>query len=121
MSYPKGSWKAFKAGADLSALQFTFVKLSADDTVVGAGNAEIPHGILMNAPASGEDAEVVIEGGAKLKLGSGGATRNASLASLALGKAGAVTSGVASAIALETGVEGDIIPVLMDRHTGRAV
>jgi len=121
MAYPKPLIEGYKAGADLRLLQNTFVKLSADNAVVGCGSGEIPVGILMNTPNTDEDAEVAIDGGCELKLGSGGATRNASLASLALGKGGAVTSGSASAIALETGVEGDIIPVLIDRHVGRSV
>lgn len=118
--YPKGTTKGFLAGADLSALQYTFVKLSGDSkTVVGCGADEIPVGILMNAPLSGQMAEVVIDGGAQLKS-SGVIGLNASIGSAALGEAKAITSGSASAIALDSAVDNDIFPVLFDRHVGRA-
>lgn len=53
----------FKAGADLSAKQFYFVKLSAADTVIVCSAAtDVPIGVLQNAPSSGGMAEVVICG-----------------------------------------------------------
>jgi len=58
------------AGADLSALQYTFVKLSTTDTVVTCTAAtDIPIGVLQNAPTSGQEAEVLIVGGTKLTAG----------------------------------------------------
>ena len=61
--------KSFIAGADLSALQFRFVKIGATDKeVIVCGANEKSIGILMNDPASGETAEVAIGGGAKIKL-----------------------------------------------------
>jgi hypothetical protein len=58
------------AGADLSALQYTFVKLSTTDTVVTCSAAtDIPIGVLQNAPTSGQEAEVLIVGGTKLTAG----------------------------------------------------
>ena len=58
------------AGADLSALQYTFVKLSTTDTVVTCtGATDIPIGVLQNAPTSGQEAEVLIVGGTKLTAG----------------------------------------------------
>jgi hypothetical protein len=55
-----------KAGADLSAALHCAVKLSADNTVVLCGAGEKALGFLMNAPKSGEFAEVAgIGGGAK--------------------------------------------------------
>ena len=58
------------AGADLSALQYTFVKLSTTDTVVTCSAAtDIPIGVLQNAPTSGQEAEVLIVGGTKLVAG----------------------------------------------------
>ena len=51
------------AGADLSSDQFKFVKVSAADTVVRCNGAtDNPLGILMNKPASGEAASVLIAG-----------------------------------------------------------
>ncbi len=58
------------AGADLSALQYTFVKLSTTDTVVTCTAAtDIPIGVLQNAPTSGQEAEILIVGGTKLTAG----------------------------------------------------
>lgn len=112
--------QAFEAGADLSALQYTFVKHGADGKkVVGAGADEKSVGILMNAPKSGEQAEVAVAGGAKLKSG-GTIGLGASIRSDAAGVGKAVTSGFAHAIAMDSAVANDIIPVLIDRHVGVA-
>ena len=65
-----------KAGADLSAKQFRFVKLdSSGDVVVCAGVTDIPIGVLQNKPTSGQAVEVMaigiskIEGDADLAIG----------------------------------------------------
>lgn len=56
------------AAADLSALQYTFVKLdSAGKVVAVAAATDIPVGVLQNAPTSGKTAEVVVHGVTKLK------------------------------------------------------
>jgi len=58
------------AGADLSALQYTFVKMSTTDLVVTCSAAtDIPLGVLQNAPTAGQEAEVLIIGGTKLVAG----------------------------------------------------
>lgn len=50
---------SFVAGGDLSAKQYYFVKISADNTVVVcAGATDVPVGVLQNSPASGGTAEV---------------------------------------------------------------
>ena len=66
--------KTFIAGEDLSSYQYCFVKWSGAQgvgaLVVKAGANEKTAGILMNAPASGEAAEVALPGGGGLlKLG----------------------------------------------------
>jgi hypothetical protein len=66
--------KSFVAGEDLSSYQYCFVKWSgaqgAGALVVKAGANEKTVGILQNAPASGEVAEVALPGGGGLlKLG----------------------------------------------------
>lgn len=59
--------KTFKAGADLSAKQFYFVKQSADETVVVcAAVTDLPVGILQNNPLSGQGASVMIIGESKV-------------------------------------------------------
>lgn len=67
---------AFKAGADLSAKQYYFVKLSAADTVtVCAATTDKPIGVLQNKPTSGQTAEICcvgvtkVSGDADLALG----------------------------------------------------
>ena len=58
------------AGADLSALQYTFVKQNSSGQVIAVAAAtDIPLGVLQNAPTSGQEAEVLVTGGTKLKAG----------------------------------------------------
>lgn len=58
------------AGADLSALQFTFVKQNSSGQVVAVAAAtDVPIGVLQNAPTSGQEATILVTGGTKLKAG----------------------------------------------------
>ena len=58
------------AGADLSALQYNFVKInSSGQAVACAAATDIPVGVLQNAPTSGQEAEVLIVGGTKIVAG----------------------------------------------------
>lgn len=69
MAYEGPMMKAtgLKAGADLSSKQHYFVKMTADNTVgVCAAVTDIPIGVLLNAPTSGESAEVCIAGVCKV-------------------------------------------------------
>src|SRR6056297_2573967 len=67
--------ESFVAGADLSAKQFTFVKMNTTDrTVVSAGNADAADGVLMNDPESGQAASVAISGRVRIEVGTGGLT-----------------------------------------------
>lgn len=53
----------FDNSGDLSAKQYHFVKLSADNTVViCSGATDIPIGVLQNAPTANQGAEVCIVG-----------------------------------------------------------
>lgn len=55
------------AGADLSALQYYYVKLSTTDTVVVCAAAtDVPIGILQNAPTSGQEAVIMATGISKV-------------------------------------------------------
>ena len=58
-----------KAGADLSAKQYFFVKIDGDGDVVLAGNGENAIGVLQNAPASGEAANIAVAGVSKVIIG----------------------------------------------------
>lgn len=114
MSHYQPKMMTFKAEADLSAKQFSFVKFgTVDDSVVGCAVAgEKAIGILMNAPALGELAEVAVFGGAKVKL-SGTVARGGEVSvtvTAGTGKAAVATEYV-SAIAMASGVAGDVIPV----------
>jgi hypothetical protein len=58
------------AAADLSALQYTFVKLDSDGQAAAvAATTDKPIGILQNDPTSGQEAEVLVLGGSKLVAG----------------------------------------------------
>lgn len=55
------------AGADLSAKQYTFVKLSGSTVISAAAATDLPIGVLLDDPASGETAAVAVSGVVKLK------------------------------------------------------
>jgi hypothetical protein len=58
------------AAADLSAKQYTFVKLnSSGQAAACAAATDKPIGILQNAPTSGQECEIVVSGGSKVKAG----------------------------------------------------
>ena len=62
-----GQVATFTAAADLSAKQYYFVKITADNTVnVCAAVTDIPIGVLQNAPTSGQAASVMLYGITKL-------------------------------------------------------
>jgi hypothetical protein len=108
---------SFKAGADMSASNYKFVKLGtnaqealdATDGTSSAGDFVI--GIRRTSPVSGRSVEVIGRDGdlAKLTLGVGGATKGAKLKSDSAGK-GIVAStnkDNVGAIAMEAGVAGE--------------
>lgn len=110
--------QAFTAGADLSTHQYKLVKFDAtNNAVILCGNAEKPLGVLMNNPASGEIAEVAVQGGAKVKIASTMSTLSGSVASAANGVARAAVAGEwAIGTQQDAGVSGDIIPIIIDLH-----
>lgn len=120
VSFVQPVMKTFTAGEDLSAKQYTFVKFgSNNESIVGCSVAdEKSIGILMNAPASGELAEVALPGGgAKLKA-RGVIARGAyiSTTNAGQGKAAAVLDGAVAhvgAMAHMTSATNDIIEVLV--------
>lgn len=116
-SFQKPKIASFKADGDLSSKQFHAVKFSSADYDVVDADAGEGFGILMNKPLDNEMAEVAVSGGAKAKLGSGGATRGVSLKADADGKLVACSDGDdAICMAEASGVENDVIPVIVDRH-----
>lgn len=103
----------FKAGGTIS--KNTFVKLSADDTVVicSAAANERPIGVAVEDAVSGGYVEVhVFGGGSKVKAGAT-FTRGQILKSNASGQAikAAAAGDYCVAVAMASGVSGDVVPV----------
>ncbi len=66
-SGPQMTIPGLKAGADLSAAQYKFVKMSADGPVIlCAAATDIPAGVLQNDPISGAEAVVLAMGVSKV-------------------------------------------------------
>jgi hypothetical protein len=108
------------AGADLSALKHTFVKLSSG-TLVAAGDGERGF-ILVDAPASGEVGSIVLTGKEKVLVGTGGVTEMAPVASDANGAAVATAStDVINGVALETVAAGGYAMILVAQAGGIVV
>lgn len=100
------------AGADLRTHQFKFVSIDSGGEVVLTANDAHADGVLMNAPNTGEAAEVTILGITKVECGAA-VTGGGDVGSGANGEA--KTAGSASAVlgtALETGADGRIISIL---------
>jgi len=100
--------------------QGTILKFDTPDLeVTPTGAAEKPMGILLTSGpiAVGDNVEVVVQGGAKAKVGAAGIAKGASVASDSAGLAIAATAGEWSiAVTEETGASADFVPVLVDLH-----
>jgi len=103
------------AGADLRTHQFKFVSVNAAGAIVLTANDAKANGILLNAPNTGEAAEVSVPSGAITKVLCGAAvTRGGGVASGANGAAkNAGTASVVMGTALETGANGRVISILL--------
>lgn len=104
---------SIEASADLSAKQYFFMKTSATG-VASAGNGEKAVGVLQNKPdALGKAATIAIAGVTKVLAG-GTVAVDGDVASDAAGEAVAAATGdQILGIALEAGVDGDIIAILL--------
>lgn len=79
------------AGADLSAKQYHFVKMSADNIVIAcAAVTDKPIGVLQNKPISGQAAEVCSAGVTKI-VGDADLTAGDTIGTSADGQAAAYT------------------------------
>lgn len=110
------------AGADLSALQYTFVKLNSSGQVVAASVlGEKVFGVLQNKPTQGQPAEVTVIGVTKL-VSSAAITAGDKLMTAANGKGAtaATTGSTIVGVALETAGSGaaDIISAAINCLTG---
>lgn len=106
--------KRHLAGADLSAKQFYFVKLSAGEVVLCSGATDVPMGVLLNAPADGELAEVAVFGGVKV-VASGDLAVGGQIGTDANGKAAVYAPGtdttkyIVGTLVEDPGADGDIV------------
>lgn len=58
------------AGADLSTHQYKFVKMNGSgQAVLCTAVTDVPIGVLQNDPKSGQEAEITVIGGTKVKAG----------------------------------------------------
>ena len=57
---------SMEAGADLSAKQYSFVKISRGKAVVCTAATDKPIGVLQNDPTSGKTAEIMVIGRTKV-------------------------------------------------------
>lgn len=100
------------AGADLRTHQFKFVSVDSSGTVALTANDAHADGVLLNAPNTGEAAEVAIAGIVKVECGAV-VTRGGDVASGANGEAkDAATASAVLGTALETGADGRVISIL---------
>ena len=104
--------RTFIAGEDLSSSQFKFVTLESDGQVDLADSAgENCIGVVINDPASGGEATVVVSG--KTVVTSGGTiAAGAAIATDASGDAvTAASTNIIMGYALEAGVDGQVIAI----------
>ena len=108
------------AGADLSAKQYYFVKMSADNTVIlCSGATDVPIGVLQNDPASGEEASVLVVGGTKL-VASAAIAAGLKIGTASTGKADAKVAGTDTTeytvgqVLLASGSDADILTAVIN-------
>jgi hypothetical protein len=108
------------AGADLSAKQYTFVKVnSSGEAIAAAAATDIPIGVLQNAPTSGQEAEVLIVGGTKIVAGAAIAD-GAQIGTTSAGKAAALVAGtdttkyVVGTLLTESAADGNIVTAVIN-------
>ena len=104
--------RTFIAGEDLSSSQFKFVTLESDGQVDLADSAgENCMGVVINDPASGGEATVVVSGKTVVTAG-GTIAAGAAVATDASGDAVTASTGnIVMGYALEAGVDGQVIAV----------
>jgi hypothetical protein len=108
------------AGADLSALQYTFVKINSSGLAVACySSTDIPIGVLQNAPISGQEAEVLIVGGTKIVAGAA-IGEGAQIGTGTTGKAVALVAGtdstkyVVGTLITESAADGNIVTAVIN-------
>ena len=104
--------RTFIAGEDLSSSQFKFVTLESDGQVDLADSAgENCIGVVINDPASGGEATVVVSGKTMVQAG-GTIAAGAAVATDASGDAVTASTGnIVMGYATEAGVDGQVIAI----------
>lgn len=108
------------AGADLSALQYTFVKLSTDTTKVESCTSGVSLGILQNSPQLGEPALIALPGSGSYLKASAAITAGAAVKATTGGAGVTTTSDKdfygARAIASTTGTNSLVEVLVTDSY-----
>lgn len=125
-SFNKPIVVSYTANSDLSALQYTFVKMVSTGLVDAVAAAtDIPVGVLLNMPKAGQEAEVVVLGGTKVKA-SAAITLPALIGTTATGTAVKLAAGTdttkyilgqAEGVQGIAGAAGDLITVFVNCAT----
>lgn len=103
------------AGDDLSAKQYRFVVGTAGDNVGLATAAAVCMGVLQNSPAEGDVCSIMVNGVSKVVCDD----PVTEFARVEVGNEGgcmAIASGKGVGWALEAGVEGQVVPVLLMQY-----
>lgn len=112
------------AGADLSSDQYKFVKMAstAGEVVLVSATTDVAIGILQNAPADGEPAEVQFHGVSKVLAGATAIAQGDVLGWSSTARATARTAAGSRAMGLGVEVSaaaGDIVTILLSGYWRR--
>ncbi len=126
-AYTEGQMKigTLKAAADLSGKQYHIVKLASATTVnVCSAITDVPIGILLNKPESGEVAEICIAGISKI-IADGTIAAGNLLGTSADGQADAIAAGTDTTVytigqAIGAASAGETFTALISISNGRA-
>lgn len=108
-----------EAGADLSAAQYKFVKISSGKAILCAAATDIPIGVLQNSPISGGEASILVAGGTKLVAGAAIAA-GVVIGTSSTGKADAKVAGTdtteyaVGVVILASGADADILTAVVN-------
>jgi hypothetical protein len=108
-----------EAGADLSAAQYKFVKISTGKAVLCAADTDIPVGVLQNSPVSGGEASILVVGGTKV-VASASLSAGAIIGTNGSGKAEVRTAGTTTTkytvgqVVLGAGNDGEILTAVIN-------
>lgn len=103
------------SSGDLSAKQYTFVKVNSSGQIVSTVDGEYAVGVLQDKPTvAGEAAEVAISGAVKVKAGGDITAGNAVASDLNGDAIVAATADIRLGIALAGAADGDIVTIVFN-------